>query len=84
MSDYYEDLYWDEDGMDLDEAYLDDQETPYDGFTGNTGNRSGGKFLPCAYCKAYPLKWGKHETGWRLFHQDGKLHSCDKYKRKEL
>lgn len=37
--------------------------------------RSGPKTKNCRVCGMSGLKWGKHTTGWRLFH-NGKLHSC--------
>jgi len=83
MADYYEDLFWD--GEDQNENYFETEDgSPQEfGFTGSSFGRKRSRSLPCAYCKAYPLKWGQYETGWRLFHPDGKLHSCAKYTKQE-
>ena len=42
-------------------------------------------FIPrvpsCRYCGTTDLRWKKLDSGWRLHHKNGTLHTCEEYAR---
>lgn len=36
----------------------------------------------CKYCGTRRLEWHLTDKGWRLFYENGNIHNCPKYERK--
>jgi hypothetical protein len=36
-------------------------------------------YRSCSYCKRCDLHWELHNSKWRLYEEDGRIHMCKKY-----
>jgi len=61
---------------------IDDMMDAYPEWNPYGSVRPASSLKTCKYCGKSTLHWELTGEGWRLFGKKGKLHICDKYKKK--